>query len=129
MLDQLNDMTREMAALMPGINLRFGINQPGGGMRFYQRMGERITGSDPQRGQPSALTRQRIDAFPQSAYEARMDDNGAPIEDTCQVCLETLQVGDDMRTLPCLHRFHCTCIDEWLRRSATCPMCKMNLTS
>ena len=42
----------------------------------------------------------------------------------CAVCLEPWMVGDEVRTLPCLHRLHTACIDPWLRQNATCPVCK-----
>lgn len=42
----------------------------------------------------------------------------------CQVCLEEFKSGDDIRTLPCLHIYHKKCIDQWLVRNRTCPICK-----
>lgn len=46
----------------------------------------------------------------------------------CMVCMEDFVVGDKLRTLPCLHRYHQSCIDEWLCRSPECPICKRNIT-
>ncbi|XP_051116362.1 E3 ubiquitin-protein ligase SDIR1-like [Andrographis paniculata] len=43
---------------------------------------------------------------------------------TCSVCLEQVNVGELIRTLPCLHQFHVNCIDPWLRQQGTCPVCK-----
>ena len=42
----------------------------------------------------------------------------------CSICLEVLQEGDTMRTLPCFHRFHVCCIDSWLVRKPHCPLCR-----
>lgn len=42
----------------------------------------------------------------------------------CSVCLEEYVVGDVVRTIPCFHSFHATCIDEWLKNKAVCPVCK-----
>ncbi|KAF9188001.1 hypothetical protein BGZ50_001626 [Haplosporangium sp. Z 11] len=45
--------------------------------------------------------------------------------DTCAVCLDEFTEGEEIRTLPCHHEFHCECIDPWLtRKSSTCPLCK-----
>ncbi|KAF9286047.1 E3 ubiquitin-protein ligase rnf13 [Mortierella alpina] len=45
--------------------------------------------------------------------------------DTCAVCLDEFEKGEEIRTLPCHHEFHCECIDPWLtRKSSTCPLCK-----
>mmetsp|Transcript_20793 Transcript_20793/g.36682 ORF Transcript_20793/g.36682 Transcript_20793/m.36682 type:complete len:455 (-) Transcript_20793:293-1657(-) len=46
----------------------------------------------------------------------------------CMVCMEMFEQGDNLRLLPCLHRYHQACIDEWLCRSAECPICKRNIT-
>lgn len=43
---------------------------------------------------------------------------------TCTICMEDFADGDELRMLPCFHRFHKGCVDEWLRRSGTCPTCK-----
>ncbi|CAN0837514.1 E3 ubiquitin-protein ligase SDIR1 [Linum grandiflorum] len=43
---------------------------------------------------------------------------------TCSVCLEQVDIGEVIRTLPCLHQFHVICIDPWLRQQGTCPVCK-----
>lgn len=42
----------------------------------------------------------------------------------CAVCLCPWEVGDEVRTLPCLHRLHTACIDPWLKQNAICPICK-----
>lgn len=42
----------------------------------------------------------------------------------CMVCLSEFAEGDLLRQLGCDHLFHKDCIDEWLQRSASCPICK-----
>ncbi|CAJ1365058.1 unnamed protein product [Effrenium voratum] len=46
----------------------------------------------------------------------------------CMVCMEEFTDGDALRSLPCLHRYHQHCIDQWLCRSAECPICKQDIT-
>lgn len=40
----------------------------------------------------------------------------------CVICHETMQAGEEVRRLPCLHLFHRGCIDRWLGVKATCPL-------
>ncbi|XP_021295308.1 E3 ubiquitin-protein ligase SDIR1 isoform X2 [Herrania umbratica] len=54
---------------------------------------------------------------------------GSEDELTCSVCLEQVSVGDLIRSLPCLHQFHASCIDPWLRQQGTCPVCKFRAGS
>lgn len=41
----------------------------------------------------------------------------------CSICTEDFTVGEDVRVLPCNHKFHPTCVDPWLVNvSGTCPL-------
>lgn len=43
----------------------------------------------------------------------------------CAICLSAICPDDRLRVLPaCGHAFHRPCIDQWLLRSASCPLCK-----
>ncbi|XP_050368081.1 NEP1-interacting protein-like 1 [Argentina anserina] len=44
----------------------------------------------------------------------------------CTICLQELEDGEYTRELPiCKHLFHLACIDIWLRRQGSCPMCRV----
>lgn len=46
-------------------------------------------------------------------------------DDTCAICIETMEDMDPVRLLTCGHIFHAECIDPWLTvRRACCPLCK-----
>jgi hypothetical protein len=47
--------------------------------------------------------------------------------DTCPICFCEYSEGQSLITLPCKHWFHKECISRWLKRDATCPMCKLDL--
>ncbi|KAM0836441.1 hypothetical protein ACQ4PT_062322 [Festuca glaucescens] len=43
----------------------------------------------------------------------------------CSVCLQEFEAGQRARSLPgCGHTFHLPCIDGWLCRHASCPLCR-----
>lgn len=46
------------------------------------------------------------------------------VQNQCSVCLEQFKDGEELRMLPCMHRYHCGCIDRWLAQSPACPVCK-----
>lgn len=39
----------------------------------------------------------------------------------CAICLEEMDVGNQIARLPCLCIYHKGCIDEWFKRKNTCP--------
>ena len=62
-------------------------------------------------------------ANPESS-DATNADNGL----ACSVCTDDFVKGQDIRVLPCNHKFHPECIDPWLLNvSGTCPLCRVDL--
>ncbi|PON41966.1 43kDa postsynaptic protein [Trema orientale] len=48
-----------------------------------------------------------------------------PNDNTCPICLSEYQSKETLRTIPeCNHYFHASCVDEWLKMNATCPLCR-----
>ncbi|KAA3457039.1 Zinc finger, RING-type [Gossypium australe] len=48
-----------------------------------------------------------------------------PNDYTCSICLSEYQAKETIRTIPdCNHYFHASCIDEWLKLNAACPVCR-----
>ncbi|PGH16685.1 hypothetical protein AJ79_01557 [Helicocarpus griseus UAMH5409] len=46
----------------------------------------------------------------------------------CPICTDDFIKGQDVRLLPCQHKFHPECVDPWLINvSGTCPLCRINL--
>ncbi|XXG97063.1 hypothetical protein Hte_003357 [Hypoxylon texense] len=65
-----------------------------------------------------------------SAQDENRGNNGQTEEEHlgCSICTEDFTVGQDVRVLPCDHKFHPQCIDPWLVNvSGTCPLCRLDL--
>lgn len=45
---------------------------------------------------------------------------------TCSICLEDI-LKEGVTALVCAHVFHEICIEPWLRRADTCPICLTNV--
>ncbi|XP_039055216.1 NEP1-interacting protein 1-like isoform X2 [Hibiscus syriacus] len=73
------------------------------------------------------LSRNRIRKLPVFEFRSRDMMKVKPMEEggCCSICLQGLKEGELGRNLPrCGHVFHLNCIDEWLSRQGTCPMCR-----
>lgn len=46
------------------------------------------------------------------------------LEERCGICLQEHQ--DTIRSLPCSHTFHETCLRKWLKMKGICPICKQS---
>lgn len=71
--------------------------------------------------QKTGLNAQQIETLPVHTWQS--DDESSGQE--CPICLNQFETSDAVRALPeCGHKFHKSCIDLWMLRSADCPLCK-----
>jgi hypothetical protein len=63
-------------------------------------------------------------AQPAMAAAATGQDSSSNDENLgCSICTEDFEMGQDLRVLPCDHKFHPECVDPWLLNvSGTCPL-------
>ena len=45
----------------------------------------------------------------------------------CCVCMCDVEEGEELRVLPCSHKYHKKCIDEWLTYNGCCPVDKKRI--
>lgn len=45
----------------------------------------------------------------------------------CIICLDAFEINDRLTTLPCTHFFHCNCLEKWVKKNRSCPVCKFSL--
>ena len=58
----------------------------------------------------------------QSIYSIQTEDA------QCSICLADYEEHDMLKRLPgCRHHFHTHCIDPWLKKNKTCPLCKQDV--
>nr|CAB3454101.1 unnamed protein product [Digitaria exilis] len=76
-------------------------------------------------GGTTGMPKAAIDALPVVRFAERgnVDASGELV--ACSVCLQEFEAGESARSLPvCRHTFHLPCIDGWLLRHASCPLCR-----
>ncbi|MBA0844155.1 hypothetical protein Goarm_001277 [Gossypium armourianum] len=62
-----------------------------------------------------------------SIYEgASVDCDGGKDNTKCSICQEEYVNGDEVGMLQCEHRYHVTCIQNWLQVKNWCPICKFS---
>ena len=60
-----------------------------------------------------------------NGIKIKNDDNH--IYKECIICFEKLKLNNIKRILPsCNHYFHKECIDNWLIKNSSCPICRFN---
>ncbi|CAH1436312.1 unnamed protein product [Lactuca virosa] len=91
------------------------------GREFNENDYEMLLALDDNNHQHGGATHAQISNLPQSTVQVENLQE-------CAVCLEKPTIGETIRHLPCLHGFHKDCIDEWLRRKTSCPICKSSVT-
>jgi uncharacterized transporter YbjL len=56
----------------------------------------------------------------------KIKENDELVGNTCLICHEDFKVGEFKRKLPanCNHIYHKKCIDKWLKKKSSCPVCR-----
>jgi hypothetical protein len=54
---------------------------------------------------------------------AAFEFGGGELERQCTVCLDDIESGTRVVTLPCAHLYHIDCIAAWLDKKNVCPQC------
>lgn len=47
----------------------------------------------------------------------------------CSICMDNVEIGNEVTVLPCNHWFHGDCVASWLREHNTCPHCRKPIPS
>lgn len=90
--------------------------------QLMQQLVEHMSANEEPRWQPAREG--AIDALPTQLVGTMDSDATSDACRSCAICMEDFKDGDVQRTLPCFHRFHRGCVDQWLHQQGTCPVCK-----
>lgn len=63
-----------------------------------------------------------LDELPTCTYAEAAEKNAITGEQ-CAICRFEYEKDDVLRILPCMHAEHAECLDQWLLRNRSCPLC------
>lgn len=91
---------------------------------FHDQM-ERRTRSSKKKAHTRLTVAEINQILKQDTFSSTTDPNPS-----CSICLETFGDGEDVAMLPCddRHTFHFSCIQTWLSKQDTCPLCQESLS-
>jgi E3 ubiquitin-protein ligase RNF115/126 len=75
---------------------------------------------------PPPATQADIDALPRKKVDESM--LGPEHTAECSICMDEVNIGEEVTELPCKHWFHHTCVSAWLLEHDTCPHCRKGIT-
>lgn len=76
---------------------------------------------------PPPASEAAIESLPQKKVDESMMGNEGKAE--CSICMDSVELKEEVTVLPCSHWFHGPCITVWLREHNTCPHCRRSITS
>ncbi|KAF2684066.1 hypothetical protein K458DRAFT_367492 [Lentithecium fluviatile CBS 122367] len=75
---------------------------------------------------PGPASQEAIDALPKRKVTEEM--LGAEGRAECSICMDEVNIGEEVTVLPCKHWFHHPCVSAWLNEHDTCPHCRKGIT-
>jgi|TARA_R110002003_G_scaffold296_18_gene18760 hypothetical protein len=75
---------------------------------------------------PGPAPQSDIDALPRKKVDEEM--LGAEHKAECSICMDEVNIGEEVTVLPCKHWFHHACVSAWLSEHDTCPHCRKGIT-
>ncbi|XP_010918134.1 NEP1-interacting protein 1 [Elaeis guineensis] len=79
-------------------------------------------------GGTGGMSEDSVDKLPKIKITADNNVDASGDQICCSVCLQDFQIGETARSLPeCRHIFHLPCIDNWLTRHGSCPLCRRDI--
>lgn len=78
--------------------------------------------ANPQSNAPPPATENAIASLPKRKLDEEM--LGPELKGECTICIDEVEVGDEVIVLPCRHWFHEECASLWLKQHNSCPVCR-----
>jgi hypothetical protein len=57
----------------------------------------------------------------------KINEKGEVEMPNCSICISDISKGEETLLLPCGHLYHSGCVESWLKKNNTCPVCRFEL--
>lgn len=74
------------------------------------------------------LDKEMLNSFATVKFDKEKSKSLDPELKKCAICMEDFEDQEEIKFLLCTHRFHSQCIDPWLEKHTTCPVCKKDFS-
>jgi E3 ubiquitin-protein ligase RNF115/126 len=121
----LNPLLSIFSQFMPGI----GSGQAGDFVYSQEALDRIVTQLMEQTSTSSApgpASQSDIDSLPRKEVTVEMLGNEGRAE--CSICMDEVNIGEQVTELPCHHWFHHACVAAWLAEHDTCPHCRKGIS-
>jgi E3 ubiquitin-protein ligase RNF115/126 len=75
---------------------------------------------------PGPAPQADIENLPRKKVDEEM--LGAEHKAECSICMDEVNIGEEVTVLPCKHWFHHQCVSAWLGEHDTCPHCRKSIS-
>lgn len=92
----------------------------------FDRVMTQLMDQNQSSGAPGPASDAAINSLPTKPVVKEMMGSDGKAE--CSICMENVEIGDEVTVLPCTHWFHGQCVTAWLKEHDTCPHCRKPIT-
>lgn len=122
MANPLLNLFRSIGMIAPGTNMGDFVSSQEGLDRIISQLMEQTATSNA----PPPATQADIDNLPRKKVDESMLGDEHKAE--CSICMDEVNIGEEVTVLPCKHWFHHQCVGAWLLEHDTCPHCRKGIT-
>jgi hypothetical protein len=49
-------------------------------------------------------------------------------DENCAICLNRIAEGQKVAKIECMHHYHLSCLNKWVKKKSQCPLCQSHIT-
>ncbi|KAF2821161.1 hypothetical protein CC86DRAFT_397625 [Ophiobolus disseminans] len=121
-INPLFQLLRSVGVVPPGTRMGDFVSSQEGLDRIISQLMEQTATSNA----PGPATEADIDNLPRKKVDETMLGDEHKAE--CSICMDEVNIGEEVTVLPCKHWFHHACVSAWLLEHDTCPHCRKGIT-